>query len=98
MPRAACAAGRCRLPRGRGSYVDDIVLPRMLHAAFVRSPHAHAVVRRIDAARARERELDGVVAVLGPDDLGAAALSPPLNGGGFPSTAWPALAPQPPFW
>jgi len=77
--------------------VDDIVLPRMLHAAFVRSPHAHAVVRRIDAARAGERELDGVVAVLGPDDLGAAALSPRLSGGGFTSTAWPALAREPRF-
>ncbi len=30
-----------RLLAGRGRYVTDIVLPRMLHAAFVRSPHAH---------------------------------------------------------
>jgi aerobic carbon-monoxide dehydrogenase large subunit len=31
-----------RLVEGRGRYVDDITLPRMLHVAFVRSPHAHA--------------------------------------------------------
>ncbi|HKX05225.1 MAG TPA: hypothetical protein VJX71_22215, partial [Methylomirabilota bacterium] len=38
---------------GRGRYVTDVELPRMLHVAFVRSPHAHARMRRIDAAAAR---------------------------------------------
>src|SRR5262245_61511448 len=37
---------------GRGRYVDDIHLPGMLHAAFVRSPHAHATIRRIDKSAA----------------------------------------------
>jgi aerobic carbon-monoxide dehydrogenase large subunit len=41
------------LLRGEGRFVDDIDLPFMLHAAFVRSPHAHARVRGIDAAAAR---------------------------------------------
>lgn len=41
-----------RLVEGRGRYVDDIVLPRMLHVAFVRSPHAHARIARIDSAEA----------------------------------------------
>jgi carbon-monoxide dehydrogenase large subunit len=44
-----------RLIRGRGRYVGDINLPRMLHLAFVRSPHAHARIGAIDvkaAARA----------------------------------------------
>ncbi len=42
-----------RLLRGEGRYVDDIKLPGMLHAAFVRSPHAHARILgvRADAAR-----------------------------------------------
>ena len=42
-----------RLLAGRGQYVDDIRLPRELHAAFVRSPHAHAKIVRLnlDAAR-----------------------------------------------
>src|SRR6201986_125396 len=47
---------------GAGRYVDDIKLPGMLHAAFVRSPMAHARVLSVDASAARE--LPGVVAVL----------------------------------
>ncbi len=46
---------------GRGRYVDDIHLPGMLHAAFVRSPHAHAVIRSIDTTAALA--LPGVHAV-----------------------------------
>ncbi|ADZ70924.1 xanthine dehydrogenase family protein molybdopterin-binding subunit [Polymorphum gilvum] len=42
-----------RLVEGRGRYVDDIVLPRMLHVAFVRSPHAHARILSIDTEAAR---------------------------------------------
>jgi carbon-monoxide dehydrogenase large subunit len=37
-----------RLLRGRGEFVDDIRVPNMLHAAFVRSVHAHARIRRIN--------------------------------------------------
>jgi carbon-monoxide dehydrogenase large subunit len=43
-----------RLLRGRGRYVGDINLPRMLHLAFVRSPHAHARIASINAERAKE--------------------------------------------
>ena len=35
-----------KLVEGRGQYVDDLVLPRMVHVAFVRSPHAHAKIGR----------------------------------------------------
>ena len=41
-----------RLLEGRGRYVDDLVLPRMLHAAFLRSPLAHAEIRGIDTEEA----------------------------------------------
>ena len=41
-----------KLVEGRGQYVDDLVLPRMVHVAFVRSPHAHAKIGRIDASAA----------------------------------------------
>ncbi|WP_067216330.1 xanthine dehydrogenase family protein molybdopterin-binding subunit [Stappia indica] len=41
-----------RLVEGRGRYVDDIVLPRMLHVAFVRSPHAHARILSVDTQAA----------------------------------------------
>ena len=43
-----------RLLSGRGRFAADIDLPGMLHAAFVRSPHAHALIRSIDAAPARQ--------------------------------------------
>src|SRR5437762_902573 len=67
----------------------------MLHAVFVRSPHAHAAVRSLDAAPARQ--LDGTVGVFGPDDLAAGALAPRASGGGFTPTAWPPLAREPRF-
>jgi len=42
-----------RLSQGRGQYVSDVVLPRMAHVAYVRSPHAHARIVKIatDAAK-----------------------------------------------
>ena len=43
-----------KLVAGRGQYVDDVVLPRMVHVAFVRSPHAHARIVAIDAQRGAE--------------------------------------------
>ncbi|MGJ4950291.1 xanthine dehydrogenase family protein molybdopterin-binding subunit [Bradyrhizobium sp. HKCCYLS20291] len=45
-----------RLLAGRGRYVTDIRLPRMLHAAFLRSPHAHARIIGIDLDAARAQE------------------------------------------
>ena len=51
-----------RLTQGRGQYVTDVVLPRMVHVAFVRSPHAHARIVKIDTAQAREAP--GVIAVV----------------------------------
>lgn len=56
-----------RLLRGRGRYVDDVVLPGTVHAAFVRSPYAHARVVSVDAAAARA--LEGVVLVLTAEDV-----------------------------
>ena len=55
-----------RLTQGRGQYVTDVVLPRMVHVAFVRSPHAHARIKRIDTEAARNAP--GIVAVVtGPE-------------------------------
>jgi aerobic carbon-monoxide dehydrogenase large subunit len=51
-----------RLLAGRGQFVSDVVLPRMVHVAFVRSPHAHARIRAIDTAAAKRAA--GVVAVV----------------------------------
>ncbi len=57
-----------RLLTGQGLYVDDVDLPNMLHAAFLRSPYAHARIINIDVSKARQRA--GVVAVYTANDLG----------------------------
>ena len=51
-----------RLVAGRGTYTDDVAVPRLLHVAFVRSPHAHARIAAIATAEAAA--LPGVVAVV----------------------------------
>jgi len=51
-----------RLTQGRGQYVSDVTLPRMAHVAFLRSPHAHARIVKIDAGAAKKAP--GVVAVV----------------------------------
>jgi aerobic carbon-monoxide dehydrogenase large subunit len=56
-----------RLVQGRGQYVDDIVLPRLAHVSFIRSPHPHAKLVGTDAAAALE--LPGVLAVFTGADL-----------------------------
>src|SRR3989475_625894 len=56
-----------RFITGRGSYVDDLKIPGMTYAAFVRSPHAHARIRRIDTAAAKAHP--GVVAVFTGSDM-----------------------------
>src|SRR6266540_19491 len=54
-----------RFIRGKGTYVDDVVLPSMLHMAILRSPMAHAKITSIDTSRAAA--LPGVVAVVTGD-------------------------------
>ena len=56
-----------KLVEGRGQYVDDMLLPRMVHVAFVRSPHAHAKLLKIDGAAALE--VPGVLRVFTGADL-----------------------------
>jgi len=58
-----------RLLTGRALFVDDVNLPGMGHAAFLRSPHAHARILAIDTSAARA--LPGVFAVITAEDLGA---------------------------
>src|SRR5580692_8105345 len=62
-----------RLITGTAAYTDDLVLPGMVHAAILRSPHAHARIARIDTARAKTAP--GVVAVYTGADT-ATALKP----------------------
>jgi len=56
-----------RLLSGQGRYVDDIKLPRMLHACFVRSPHPHARILSIDTEAAKQAP--GVAAVFTASDI-----------------------------
>jgi carbon-monoxide dehydrogenase large subunit len=84
-----------RILTGTGRYVDDIKLPGMLHAAFVRSPMAHARVLSVDVSAARA--LPGVVAVLTGTELEAITVPGPdaltaLIGGGGPTPEFTLLA------
>jgi carbon-monoxide dehydrogenase large subunit len=56
-----------RLLAGRGRYITDLALPRMLHAAFVRSPHAHARIVSIDTTMAKK--MPGVRLIATAEDL-----------------------------
>jgi carbon-monoxide dehydrogenase large subunit len=51
-----------RFLRGKGNYVDDFVLPGMLHMSILRSPHAHARIKSIDTSAAGAKP--GVIAVV----------------------------------
>jgi carbon-monoxide dehydrogenase large subunit len=69
-----------RLLTGRGRYVDDVTLPGMAHAVFVRSPHAHARIAAIDTTKAAAAP--GVLAILTGADYRADGLGPiPHNAG-----------------
>jgi carbon-monoxide dehydrogenase large subunit len=57
-----------RLLAGQALFVDDVELPGLLHAAFYRSPYAHAQIKRVDVSRALARP--GVIAAYTAADLG----------------------------
>jgi aerobic carbon-monoxide dehydrogenase large subunit len=61
------------LLRGRARFVDDLVKEGALHAAFVRSPHAHCKILSIDKTKALA--MPGVHAVLTREDIGAVAVT-----------------------
>jgi aerobic carbon-monoxide dehydrogenase large subunit len=66
-----------RLITGHGRYTADYAVPNALHVAILRSPHSHARLARVDAARARARP--GVVAVYTGADLKDRLASLPCN-------------------
>src|SRR5262245_28972214 len=63
-----------RFLTGRGTFVADIALPGALHCVLVRSPHAHARIRKIDSAAAASAP--GVVAVFTGADMAADGILP----------------------
>ena len=87
-----------RLLRGAGAYTDDAALPGQAHGIVLRSPHAHARIDRLDAARARAAP--GVLAILTAaearaDGLGTQPCFAPtvnLDGSPYVSPPHPLLA------
>ena len=89
-----------RFITGRGRYVDDVKVIDLTHAHFIRSPHAHAKVKGIDASAAKD--MPGVVDVLTGQQLvddkignlicGWAITS--KDGSPMKMGAWPAMAPE----
>lgn len=63
-----------RFVTGGGAYLDDLTFDAMSHAAFVRSPHAHADILSVDTAAAQD--MPGVLAVLTARDAAADGLKP----------------------
>jgi len=87
-----------RFLTGSGQYTDDVALPGQTYAAFVRSPHAHAVVRSVKTDKAKRAP--GVIAVYTGADLAAAKvgglpcgwLITDVNGQPMKEPPYPALA------
>jgi len=86
-PKKICGVGHSvhrfedeRFVRGRGNYVEDVNLPRMLHMVILRSPLAHAKIVSVDKSKAEQAP--GVVAVVSGEDLAAHNLAwmPTLSG------------------
>src|SRR2546427_2594058 len=72
--RSLSRTGARRAVAGRATYTDDISLPRMLHAAFLRSPHAHARIMRIGTSAAARAP--GVVKVMTGADVAKMCTAP----------------------
>src|SRR5436309_10617014 len=89
-----------RFITGKGRYVDDVKVVGLTHAHFIRSPHAHAKVKRIDSSAAMK--MPGVVGVLTGQQIvddkvgnlicGWAITS--KDGTAMKMGAWPAMAPE----
>src|SRR5437868_14291394 len=81
-----------RLAAGRGAYADDLRVRRLLHAAFLRSPHARASIARLDLSPALK--IDGVVAAYDGAALSAVCKPWQTKLATFPTHQSP---PQPPL-
>ena len=63
-----------RLVTGRGQYIDDLHLEATVFACFVRSPHAHAVIRSVDISTVRS--MPGVIGAITAKDVAATGYVP----------------------
>lgn len=81
-----------RFLTGHARYIGDIALPRQVHVAFVRSPHAHARIGRIDLEAAR-RAPGVVAAVTGPELARVVRpIRTPYGAQGYHESDWPVVA------
>lgn len=76
-----------RLLRGRGEFVGDIAFPGMLHAAFLRSPHAHARLRAVHKPRGQAERV-----FVAADLTGLARIRSTAKLPGYRGSDWPLLA------
>jgi carbon-monoxide dehydrogenase large subunit len=67
--QSAPRAGAKRLLEGRGAYIDDMRLPRLAHVVYVRSPHAHALIKSIDLSVVKKQP--GVIGAFTGGDIAA---------------------------
>ncbi len=67
--QSAPRAGAKRLLEGRGAYIDDMRLPRLAHVVYVRSPHAHALIKSIDLSAVKKQP--GVIGAFTGSDIAA---------------------------
>ena len=65
--QSAPRAGAKRLLEGRGAYIDDMRLPRLAHVVYVRSPHAHALIKSIDLSAVKKQP--GVIGAFTGSDI-----------------------------
>jgi carbon-monoxide dehydrogenase large subunit len=92
LGRARTRKEDARLVTGQTSWTDNLVLPGMLHMAFVRSPYAHAKIVSVDVSAAKE--LPGVVAAFSGADFAAEQGSLPCA---WPVTPDIVIPPHPPM-
>src|SRR5215471_16062619 len=76
-----------RFLRGRGQYVADIALPGMLHAAFLRSPHAHARIKSARKPRGQESHVFFASDLEGVKPIRSSPNFPGFKGADFPVLA-----------
>jgi len=67
--QSAPRVGAKRLLEGRGAYIDDMRLPRLAHVVYVRSPHAHALIKSMDLSAVKKQP--GVIGAFTGSDIAA---------------------------
>src|ERR1700731_4075020 len=82
-----------RYIQGYGHYTEDIAMPRLAHAVFLRSPYAHAKIRSIKVDKAKlQPGVLGVFTGRDTENLGTIPTAWPVTNANLKATKYPALA------